>query len=173
MNVGGVRSELLLAPSSDEGEGEVTYREAYDVAPFGNLLTTMDLTGQQLYDLLDQQYQPGVEGRRPMLALGVSEGVTYDWEWTGTPPAANTQPGAGTTGGRVVPGSLEIDGVAVDGDSTYRVATLNFLANGGDGFTVFTEGTDQKGGAEDLANLVDYLEANPGLTAPADRVSGL
>ena len=48
-----------------------------------------------------------------------------------------------------------------------------FLANGGDGFTVFTQGTDQKGGAEDLANLVDFLEANPGLTAPADRVSGL
>ena len=173
MNVGGVRGELLMAPSGDEGEGEVTYREAYGVAPFGNLLTTMDLTGQQLYDLLNQQYQPGVEGRRPMLALGVSEGVTYQWEWTGTAPAANTQPGAGTTGGRVVPGSLKIDGVAVDGDSTYRVATLNFLANGGDGFTVFTEGTNQKGGAEDLANLVDFLEANPGLTAPEDRVSGL
>jgi 5'-nucleotidase len=173
MNVGGVRAELLMEPSGDEAAGEVTYREAYNVAPFGNLLTTMNLSGQQLYDLLNQQYQPGVEGRRPMLALGVSEGVTYQWEWTGTQPAANTQPGAGTTGGRVVPGSLKIDGVAVDGDAIYRVATLNFLANGGDGFTVFTEGTDQKGGAEDLANLVDFLEANPGLTAPADRVSGL
>jgi len=173
MNVGGVRDSLLLEPSGEEGEGEVTYREAYDVAPFGNLLVTMNLTGQQLYDLLNQQYQPGVEGRRPMLALGVSEGVTYEWEWTGADPAAGTQPTDATTGGAVVPGSLKIDGVAVDGDATYRVATLNFLATGGDGFTVFTQGTDQKGGAEDLANLVDFLEANPGLTAPADRVSGL
>jgi 5'-nucleotidase len=173
MNVSGVRDSLLLEPSGDEGVGEVTYREAYDVAPFGNLLVTMNLTGQQLYDLLNQQFQPGVEGRRPMLAFGVSEGVTYEWEWTGADPAPGTQPTGATTGGAVVPGSLKIDGVAVDGDATYRVATLNFLANGGDGFTVFTQGTDQKGGAEDLANLVDFLEANPGLTAPADRVSGL
>ena len=58
-------------------------------------------------------------------------------------------------------------------DQTYRVSTLNFLANGGDLFTGFTAGTNVLGGAEDLANLVDYFEAHPGLTAPEDRVSGL
>jgi 5'-nucleotidase len=173
MNVSGVRAELLLEPSGDEAEGEVTYREAYNVAPFGNLLVTMDMTGQQLYDVLNQQYQPGVEGRRPMLAFGVSEGVTYDWEWQGTAPAANTQPTETTTGGNVVPGSLKIDGVAVDLAATYRVATINFLADGGDGFSAFEAGTNREGGAEDLANLVDFLEANPGLSAPEDRVNGL
>ncbi len=173
MNVSGVRAPLLMEPSGDEGEGEVTYREAYNVAPFGNLLVTMDMTGQQLYDVLNQQYQPGVEGRRPMLAFGVSEGVTYEWAWEGTDPAPNTQPGAGTTGGAVVPGSLKIDGVAVDLTTTYPVATIDFLANGGDGFSAFKEATNREGGSEDLANLVDFLEANPGLTAPADRVNGL
>lgn len=173
MNVSGVRAPLLLEPSDDEETGEVTYREAYNVAPFGNLLVTMDMTGQQLYDVLNQQYQPGIEGRRPMLAFGVSEGVTYDWEWEGADPAANTQPGAATTGGHVVPGSLEIDGVPVELTETYRLATINFLADGGDGFSAFLEGTNRSGGAEDLANLVDYLEANPGLTAPEDRVGGI
>ena len=57
--------------------------------------------------------------------------------------------------------------------TTYRVSTLNFLANGGDSFTGFTAGTNLLGGAEDLANLVAYFEANPGLSAPADRVTGL
>ena len=40
-------------------------------------------------------------------------------------------------------------------------------------FTVFTEGTNLVGGPEDLQNLVDYLGANPGLSAPGDRVDGL
>ena len=49
----------------------------------------------------------------------------------------------------------------------------NCLADGGDSFSVFTQGTNRLGGPEDLANFVAYLEANPGLTAPADRVDGL
>ena len=58
-------------------------------------------------------------------------------------------------------------------DQTYRVGTLSFLAQGGDGFSVFTQGTNLTGGPEDLKNLVDYFRAHPGLTAPGDRVAGL
>ena len=50
MNVGGVRASLRLAPKYAEGPGQITYAEAYDVAPFGNLLVTMDLTGAQIKD---------------------------------------------------------------------------------------------------------------------------
>ena len=54
-----------------------------------------------------------------------------------------------------------------------RVGRVELLADGGDGFTVFTEGTNRTGGPEDLANLVAYLQANPGLVPPADRVAGI
>ena len=172
MNTGGVRDSLLVdAISHDEKPGEITYSEAYEVAPFNNILVTVDMTGQDIYDVLNQQYQ-AIESRgsRPMLSLGVSKGLTYEWAWDGAAPAANTQP---TGAGHVVDGSLMLDGVAIDKAKTYRVATLNFLADGGDSFTAFKKGTNRLGGAEDLANLVDFLGANPGLKAPEDRVKGL
>ncbi len=157
MNVGGVRASLRLAPKYAEAPGEVTYAEAYDVAPFGNLLVSMDLTGAQIKEVLEQQYDP--TRSRAYLALGVSEGFTYTWD--------DTQP----QGQKV--SDMALDGVPLQLDQTYRVSTLNFLAAGGDAFTAFTQGTNVLGGAEDLANLVDYLEAHPGLTAPEDRVTGL
>jgi len=100
----------------------------------------------------------------------VSKGLTYDWAWDGTAPAADKQP---TGPGHVVDGSVKLNDVAIDKTKTYRVGTLNFLADGGDSFTAFTKGTNRLGGAEDLANLVDFLGANPGLKAPEDRVNGL
>jgi 5'-nucleotidase len=171
MNTGGVRASFLYPPSGQEGPGEITYAEAYATSPFNNLLVTLDMTGAQIEDVLNQQYQAiDARGSRPMLSLGVSEGFTYDWAWDGTAPAPNTQP---TVSGHVVQGSMKLDGVPIDPNKTYRVATLNFLADGGDSFTAFTEGTNRLGGAEDLANLVDFLGAHQGLKAPADRVNGL
>jgi 5'-nucleotidase len=61
----------------------VTYAEAYAVTPFGNVVLSLDLTGDQIRQVLEQQYQPiPARGSRPMLALGVSEGFTYAWDAT-------------------------------------------------------------------------------------------
>ena len=162
MNVGGVREDLPLKPKYAEGPGEITYAEAYDIAPFGNLLNTLDLTGAQIKEILEQQYQPiEARGSRAMLALGVSKGFTYEWD------ATNPQ------GSRVVNGSMMLNGTPIDLNATYRVGTLSFLAQGGDSFTAFTKGTNLLGGPEDLANLVDFFESHPGLSAPENRVAGL
>ena len=45
---------------------------------------------------------------------------------------------------------------------SFRVTMNNFLAAGGDGFTVFNEGTDALGGAQDIDALVDYFQAAGG-----------
>ena len=172
MNAGGVRAPLLYNEiTNNEQLGEITYEEAFKVAPFGNVVVTLDMTGQQIYDVLNQQYQAvPARGSRPMLALGVSEGFTYEWAWDGPAPAPGQQP---TVPGHVVPGSAAINGVPIEVGETYKVGTLNFLAEGGDLFTAFTGGTNQVGGNEDLANLVNFFGANPGLTPPPDRVTGL
>ncbi|MCA0181372.1 MAG: bifunctional metallophosphatase/5'-nucleotidase [Actinobacteria bacterium] len=160
MNVGGVRASFLTNQiSNGEQPGQITYTEAYNVAPFGNLLVTLDMTGQQIKDALEQQYDP-TRGRQ-YLALGVSEGFNYTWD--------DTQP----QGSKVVASSMTLNGTPMSLTSTYRVGTLNFLANGGDAFTAFTGGTNLLGGKEDLQNLVDYLGAHPNLTPPPDRVAGL
>ena len=158
MNVGGVRDSLIVDEiSNGEEEGEVTYQEAYNVMPFGNILVSIDLTGADIKAVLEQQYVPG-RGRQ-YLALGVSEGFTYTWD--------DSQPQNQKVS------EMELNGVPLDLGATYRVSTLNFLQEGGDMFTGFTAGTNLLGGPEDLAALVAYLEANPGLTAPGDRVAGL
>ena len=150
MNVGGVRASL--------DEGDVTYEEAYSVMPFGNLLVTITMTGEQIKMALEQQYIP--EGRsRQYLALGVSEGFSYTWD--------DTQPQGSKVSG------MELNGVPLTMDGEYRVSTLNFLADGGDQFSAFTLGTDLTGGPEDLANLVAYLQAESPVSAPGDRVDGL
>jgi 5'-nucleotidase len=57
-------------------------------------------------------------------------------------------------------------GVALDPAATYSITTNNFLATGGDGFTVFTQGTNQIGGPIDLDVLIEYIEAHNPLPAP-------
>lgn len=157
-NVGGIRADLLRDQiTNGEDVGEITYAEAFSVLPFGNILVSIDLTGADIKAVLEQQF---VEDRgRQQLALGVSDGFTYTWDETAD------------LGSKV--SGMQLDGDDLDLNATYRVATLNFLAEGGDSFTAFTQGTDLLGGPEDFENLVDFFEANPDLTPPADRVEGL
>ena len=161
-NVGGTRASLLYAPKYDEAPSDVTYQEAFDVLPFGNRIVTITMTGAQIEEALEQQYQPvEARGSRPTLALGVSEGFGYTWD--------DSQP----QGSRVVEGSMTLNGEQMDLDATYRVSLYNFLQEGGDLFTAFTEGTELTGGPEDLPALEAYLGDNPDITAPESRIDGL
>ncbi len=95
MNPGGVRADL--------DQGEVTYEEAFTVQPFTNNLVTLDLTGAQLYCMLEQQFQVGK-------TLYPSSSVSYTVDSAGTTAAAGADPCTGT---RVVAGSLELGGTQV------------------------------------------------------------
>ncbi|MEO3776319.1 bifunctional metallophosphatase/5'-nucleotidase [Micromonospora sp. B11E3] len=152
MNPGGVRADL--------DAGVVTYEEAFTVQPFANNLVTLDLTGAQLYCLLEQQF---VTNR----TLYPSATVRYTVDPNGaTAPAAT--PCAGT---RVVRGSLTLGGTAVVDSATYRVTVNNFLSGGGDGFSVLTGATNQVTGMIDLDAFVAYLTAQSPVSAPAlDRI---
>ncbi|MEU7923164.1 bifunctional metallophosphatase/5'-nucleotidase [Micromonospora zamorensis] len=152
MNPGGVRADLNAGP--------VTYEEAFTVQPFANNLVTLDLTGAQLYCVLEQQF---VTGR----TLYPSSTVGYVVDPNGTTGTV-ADPCAGT---RVVRGSLTIGGTAVDTAATYRVTVNNFLAGGGDGFSALTGGTNLVTGQIDLDAFVDYLTAQSPVSAPTlDRI---
>ncbi|MFG1896449.1 bifunctional metallophosphatase/5'-nucleotidase [Micromonospora zamorensis] len=152
MNPGGVRADLNAGP--------VTYEEAFTVQPFANNLVTLDLTGAQLYCVLEQQF---VTGR----TLYPSSTVGYVVDPNGTTGTV-ADPCAGT---RVVRGSLTIGGTAVDTAATYRVTVNNFLAGGGDGFSALTGGTNLVTGQIDLDAFVAYLTAQSPVSAPTlDRI---
>ena len=158
MNAGGVRSSLLFTKSGVETvDGQVTYAEAFTVQPFGNTLVVKTCTGQQLYDVLNQQFNnPSAGSNRIMLPS-----ANVDYHWT-------------TVGGlHVVDGTLSLDNGTsfVDKAASYRITMNNFTADGGDGFTVFRSCTDALGGEVDLDAFVRYLGANQPLSPPPyDRI---
>lgn len=146
-NPGGIRADLDAGP--------VTYGEAFTVQPFANIMQTITLTGAQLDAVLEQQQKTA--DATPTW-LQVSSTLHYTW-------STSAAPGSKVSG-------LTVGGTAVSPTASYRVSVNNFLAAGGDGFTVFADGTGLTGGPIDLDALVDYLGTHPNLSAPpADRIT--
>ncbi|MEW2501809.1 MULTISPECIES: bifunctional metallophosphatase/5'-nucleotidase [unclassified Amycolatopsis] len=154
-NPGGIRADLNYASSPNgEGDGVVTYGEAFTVQPFANIMQTITLTGANLKNVLEQQW--GQPGGTKILQISSSLHYTYS--------------ASAPIGSRV--SNITVNGTPVDPAATFRVSVNNFLAAGGDGFTEFTKGTDLAGGPVDLDALIAYLGAHPGVTPPpADRIT--
>ncbi|MFC8698513.1 bifunctional metallophosphatase/5'-nucleotidase [Streptomyces parvus] len=152
MNPGGIRADLVHKASGSEGDGVVTYGEAFTVQPFTNMMNVVDLTGAQLVTALQQQVS-GPNEASPKI-LQVSKGLTYTLDLT--------KSGAD----RVVADTIKLNGEAIDPARTYRVAMNEFLAGGGDGFPALGEGTNKLVGASDLDLFNAYLAAHSSATAP-------
>ena len=161
MNPGGLRADLKFASTdATDPDGNVTYREAANVQPFANTLVTMNLTGDQIKQVLEEQWQPAGTSR-PFLKLGASKGLTYTYD----PTAA--------VGARVT--RVVLNGTELRATDSHRVVVNSFLASGGDNFTTFASGTNRAdSGKVDLQSIVDYFAAR-GSASPdyAQRAVGL
>ena len=148
MNPGGLRADLKFAGTgATDPDGNLTYKEAAVVQPFANTLVTMDLTGAQLKQVLEEQWQPAAASR-PFLKLGVSDGFKYSYD----PSAA--------AGDRI--DAMYLNGVLIDPAASYKVTVNSFLAAGGDNFTTLSQGANAAdSGKVDLQSMVDYFVANP------------
>jgi 2',3'-cyclic-nucleotide 2'-phosphodiesterase (5'-nucleotidase family) len=137
-NPGGVRKDL---PDGTKTYPYVlTWGDFFAVQPFDNKLVTMTLTGNQIYALLEQQFV----ANRILLVSGIK--YTYNK----TLPA----------GSRIISLTLGDGVTSIPKDETpYKVAMNNYLATGGDGFSVFLSGTDVSYiGVSDLEALIEYTE---------------
>ncbi len=165
MNPGGLRADLNYASSPDgEGDGVVTFAEAFAVQPFGNTLVTYEMTGAQIISTLEEQCQPAGSSR-PFLHLGVSEGFTYDL-------ATTISAGTCTS---VTISNVKLNGVALDPAAPYMVTVNNFLADGGDNFTTLGNVTTARlDGGNDLQAFLNFLGAFSPVSPPStDRVNEL
>src|SRR3981081_1896367 len=152
-NPGGVRTAL-----SKKEDGAVTYADVFASQPFRNQLVTLTLTGAQIKNMLEQQW---LDPKRPRI-LQVSKSFNYAWD--------NAKP----YGDRVGAESMSLNGQRGDPARSYRVTVNNYLAVGGDGFTVLKEGTGQQFGTYDVDALYGYFQANsPIAPATADRITRL
>lgn len=153
VNPGGLRAELRYAATTGQpgdGPGVITFAEANSVLPFANSLFTKTLTGAQFKTLLEQQWQRDKDNlvpARPYLQLGLSKNVTYTFD-----PAR-------PEGDRIT--SITVNGAPIDPARGYRIGTFSFLADGGDNFRVFNQGTDERdSGLIDRDAWNDFLTAN-------------
>jgi len=137
VNGGGVRSSI--------DQGPITFEEAITVQPFGNTLVVMDLTGAEIKQALEHGVATWSESKGQF--LHVSSGVSYTFDLSR--PA----------GQRVT--TVTLNGQPIDPAKTYRVATNNFIASGGDAFDVLknAKGTRLDTGLLDIDILVNYLKA--------------
>ena len=160
MNPGGIRADLFTSSSTGgEAPGEVTYGEAFTVQPFGNSLVTKTMTGDPIRRLLLQQFAPcSPNPNAGTRILQISSTFRYE-----------SDPGAAACADKI--GRMWVNGVEVQPTDTFRVTMNNFLATGGDSFTVFNEGTDALGGAQDIDAFAAYLGAHsPVAVPPLDRI---
>jgi len=110
-NGGGIRASITA--------GDITMGQVLTVLPFGNLLTVIRVTGQDIINALTfgvSDY-PNSAGKFPHVA-----GMTY-------------QIVLNASGNKVA--NVLIAGVPIDPAKTYKLATNDFMAVGGDGYTMF------------------------------------
>ncbi|MBN8992064.1 MAG: bifunctional metallophosphatase/5'-nucleotidase [Rhizobiales bacterium] len=149
-NPGGVRVDITR-----RDDGAVTYADLFASQPFRNQLVTLTLTGKQIKDMLEQQF---LDPKRPRI-LQVSKGFNYAFDYT--------RP----DGERILADRMSLNGAPIEAAASYRVTVNNFLAVGGDGFTVLTQGTAPQIGVYDVDALNSYFLANsPVAPGPANRI---
>jgi 5'-nucleotidase len=177
MNAGGVRNPGFVKPAAATYPYDLTYGDAFTVQPFGNSLVTMTLTAQQIKDLLEQQFV-GCAGQTANRIMQISNGLSYTWRASGAlcqkidyvlfkPIDVGVYPPLPTG----APEELVVGGVVQNPTKTYRVTVNNFMATGGDGFTVLLGGTNQQGGAQDIDALTAYLAGYKAPNQPYDPAS--
>lgn len=107
-NIGGIRAAFA--------EGDVTYGDIIDVAPFENKICFLTLTGEKVMELFSQIAKRGGEG----LSHGIKIGITPDLRLA----------------------NATLNGIPIDKTRNYRIATLDYLAQGNDEMVAFKAGTD-------------------------------
>jgi 5'-nucleotidase len=132
MNPGGIRDSMYA--------GDVTWGQLYTIQPFNNYLMTMELSGQQIYDLLNQQWY-----NQPYPRVLQISGLSYTWDKNRPQNDAIIE--------------VRDSSGPIDKTATYSITVNSFIAEGGDNFSVLLDGTNRVTGMIDLDALIIYLES--------------
>lgn len=133
VNRTGIRADLIA--------GAVTWGDVYQVLPFGNFVVTVPVTGAVLKQTIEH-------------ALGSSEtnaavsGMTVRWDRSAP------------QGHRIVSIALS-DGRPVRDEVTYTLATFDFLANGGSGYSMLRNLPARNTGTDELDAFIAWLGRQP------------
>lgn len=147
LNEGAVRADIY--------PGNITLGKAYEMLPFGNNIITVNMTGEQIHALVEQQWNRTI---RPDHMLQIS-GFNYTYDDTRS------------INNRVL--SISQNGTQIKPGKNYSVATVPFLAGGGDGYTVMKLAMQGVTGPLDIDALVPYMKSlkTPVVLNPDGRIT--
>ncbi len=151
VNGGGLRSPIA--------RGDITLNDFLEVYPFGNSITVVEATGQQVLDILEWSVH-----ELPDAFQGFEQvaGLTFEYDSSIDSPCVQDDQGLFDH----IDESMErrvrnvfIGGEPLDPEKTYKVASHNFmLLNYGDGYTMVKDCKVLiKDGKQDYQALTDYI----------------
>ncbi|MDU2063939.1 MAG: 5'-nucleotidase C-terminal domain-containing protein [Sporomusaceae bacterium] len=142
-NGGGLRASFATGP--------ITLGNLYEVLPFHNTLSTMELTGREI---------------RQILSYGILNSKVGMLQFSGLTVVYDT---AKEPNERILSATLA-DGSPLDSDKLYKVVTNDFLASGGDGYPCFTTARNREDTGIDVQDiLIDQLQQKQPLTVTDDE----
>lgn len=159
-NPGGIRADLARHDDAPPGQpSPITYSDAFTVLPFGNVVIVRTMTGDAIARMLEEQFDNPSPGRTTLLQ--VSRGFSYTYD--------RSKP----KGSKVDRASIAIDGRPLVATARYRVASNDFVWNGGDSFSIAQqESSDPVAIGPDVDVFVDYLKMVSPVTAHTpDRIT--
>jgi 2',3'-cyclic-nucleotide 2'-phosphodiesterase (5'-nucleotidase family) len=129
INAGSIRADLF--------NGEITYGEVLNVLPFSADIIVKEIPGKNILDALELgvMHLPG----KSSIFLQVS-GISFKVNATFDSSVEVTSDGTfkGVRGERRVY-DVKVGNVALDENKKYRISFDNYIAGGGDGFSMFSE----------------------------------
>lgn len=146
MHTGGIRADL-----KPDAQGRVTYGQLYAMQPFGNVLVGMTLTGAQVLALLEDMYAVPLTASQRRRVLSPNAGL--HWRRDASAPTGQQVRGVTLNGQPLLP------------NQKYRVVVSSFLAEGGDSYPAFAQGTQRVYGPSDIDALEAYVRAHSPLKA--------
>ncbi|MCH4165451.1 MAG: bifunctional metallophosphatase/5'-nucleotidase [Lentilactobacillus diolivorans] len=141
-------NDSIRSDMTAQGDGSVTLGTLYNMQPYGNSQPIVELTGQDIIELLNEQYT-----KSQLYFLQLS-GLTYHFK-------------AASEGGQLATVSnVQVDGKPIDQNVKYHVLTNDYLSTGGDGYLAFTKGKIVDNAGQDIDLLTAYLQANSPIQVP-------
>jgi 2',3'-cyclic-nucleotide 2'-phosphodiesterase/3'-nucleotidase/5'-nucleotidase len=140
INSGSVRKSIPV--------GDVSLWQAMQALPFNNYLESVDLTGKQIIDALENSVSQVEEVKGRFLQVA---GLRFTWNPDNPPGERVGKVEIGT------PDNYE----PIEPESTYCVATTDYIIQGGDDYTVMNDGTNKENlGFMLYEVLAEYIKSN-------------
>jgi len=162
----GIRTDIQ-GPADGETVHQVTVEELYNVLPFDNTITTMFLSGTEVQELFNYATQRSagrgcntqvqVSSARFVMDCAnlVADQVTVGGSWAHCERDDPENPDQDCTFGEIC--SAGRCGRPVYPSESYELATNNYIAGGGSGFSVLENNTTQEDSGISMRDAVEFF----------------